>query len=385
MDSSKLQKSVEKSTSVVYGVYDSSAQAFMVRMDDFFIDRQRVSVQEKSYFFHLLSVMLDAGIPIMKSLKILSKKTSHQRFARIVNTLSYDVERGKTVSQSMTKFPDVFTESEIGVVRSGEAIGDLSSLLEKLAEQTQRIHNLYLKVRGAMIYPITVMIALLISGAIVVSTVIPKLDEFFTQADFEMPYLTRFVLNTGRIFISLGWLLIILVVMLGLIFSFYVNTERGRRKWDTILLSTPWVNDVVRKLNVAKFVQLLSLLIEAGVPIHEAIKITGQAISNRLYKDFIVELRQHVEQGEKIATKLNEAPFLFPESVVAMISVGENTGQLGKISDKLAKHYELEVEHSLENFITILEPIVIVIVGVAVGILALALLGPIFSLSTLVS
>lgn len=380
-----LKKQSEKETSVVYGVYDSSSQPWTVRLNDFFIDRKKVKVSEKSYFFHLLAVMLDAGIPIMRSLKILSKKTTNERFARIINTMAHDVERGKKMSQSMTKFPDVFKQSEIGVIRSGEAIGNLGKLLFRLADQTQRSHELYLKVRGAMIYPITVLVALLISGAIVVTVVIPQLRDFFEQSAFEMPWLTKFVLEFGSIMIRFSWAILILIVAASLLFSFYVSTEKGRRVFDEKTLSTPWVEDIVRKLNVARFVQLLSLLVEAGVPIHDAIQIASEAMSNRLYKDFLVTLKQSVERGEKIAQNLSKAPFLFPETVASMVSVGENTGQLGLISEKLALHYEREVEHSLENFTTILEPVVIVIVGVAVGILALALLGPIFSLSTLVA
>lgn len=381
----KLEQESEKATTVVYGVYDSSAQPLTVRMNDFLIDRQRVNIEEKSYFFHLLAVMLDAGIPIMRALKILSKKTSNERFARIINTIAYDVERGKRASQSMTKFPDVFKESEVGVMRSGEAIGNLSSLLFRLAEQTQRAHELFLKVRGALIYPITVMIALFISGGIVVTVVIPKLDQFFTQANFEMPFLTLLVLKVGRFFVEFSWLVLIGLILVALILSFYASTHNGRRRVDTWLLNVPWLKEVIRKYNVAQFVQLMSLLIDAGVPIHESIEITGGALSNSLYKDFTRVLKHDVERGEKVAVSLAKAPFLFPETVVSMIAVGENTGQLGLISEKLAKHYEREVQHSLDNFTTILEPIVIVIVGLAVGVLAVALLAPIFSLSTLVS
>ncbi len=380
-----LSKQSEKETSVVYGVYDSSSQPFMVKMRDFFVDRQKVKISDKSYFFHLLAVMLDAGIPIMRSLKILSKKTENLRFARVINTMAHDVERGKKMSQSMTKFPDIFKEAEIGVIKSGEAIGNLGHLLFKLAEQTERAHALYLKVRGALIYPITVLIALMISGIIVVSIVIPQLQEFFTQANFEMPWITEFVMIAGGLMIKFSWFLIMIAVVFVLLASFYASTENGRRKIDTKLLDTIWIKDVVRKLNVARFVQLLALLVEAGVPIHDAIRISSEAMNNRLYKDFLVTLRRNVERGEKIAENLVQAPFLFPETVTSMISVGENTGQLGLISEKLAVHYEREVEHSLENFTTILEPIVIVIVGLAVGVLALALLGPIFSLSTLVT
>lgn len=385
MNNPSLSKPSEKEVSVVYGVYNSSGQSFSVRFNDFFIDRKKVSVQEKSYFFHLLAVMLDAGIPIMRALKVLAKKTGNPRFGRIVNTMAYDVERGKLLSQSMTKFPDVFRDSEIGIVRSGESIGNLAKLLFKLAEQTRRSHVLYLKVRGALIYPSTVLIALLVSGAIVVRVVIPQIDEFFTQAHFELPILTQFVLNFGRFVVNFSWLIVILAVFFGLVLSFYIGTESGRRRYDEFMLSAPFFSDVIRKLNVARFVQILSLLIEAGVPIHEAIRISSGAMTNTLYKDFLISLKGAVERGEKIAENLAKAPFLFPETVVAMISVGENSGQIAMISEKLAAHYEDEVESSLDTFTTLLEPVVIVIVGVAVGVLALALLGPIFSLSSLVS
>lgn len=385
LPSKLMNKASEKETSVVYGVYSSVGQPFSVRMQDFFIDRKKVSVKDKSYFFHLLAVMIDAGIPIMKALKVLSKKTENLRFARIINTLAYDVERGKLMSVSMQKFPDVFKESEIGIVRSGESIGNMGLLLNKLAKQTERTHSLYLKVRGALIYPITVLIALMISGAIVVTVVIPKIGEFFVQADAELPFLTEMVLKGGTFFINFMWLFVIGIVFLVLLGTFYAGTESGKQRLDVWALSLTFVGDTVRKLNVAKFIQLLSLLVEAGVPIHEAIRIAGGSVSNSLYKQFLGELRYGVERGEKIADNLAKAPFLFPETVVAMVSVGENSGQLGKISEKLATHYEQEVENSLANFTTILEPVVIVMVGVAVGVLALALLGPIFSLSTLVS
>lgn len=384
-ESKDIKRASEKDTSVVYGVYDASSQPFSVRFNDFLIDRQGIGVQEKSYFYHLLGVMLDAGIPIMRCLKVLTKKTENQHFARVINTMAYDIEHGRTLSQSMAKFPEVFKESEIGIVRSGEAIGNLAQLLFRLAYQTERSHSLFLKVRGALVYPSTVLIALFISGGIVVTTVIPRLNDFFAQADFTMPFLTRAVLTGGEFLINFSWLLLIAAVFLILLGSFYVNTERGRYRLDRMLLTAPWVNQVVRKVNVAKFVQLLSLLVEAGVPINEAIRISGGAMNNRLYKDFLVGLRQGVERGEKIASHLEAAPFLFPETVVAMISVGENTGQLALISDKLAVHYEREVEHALDNFTTLLEPLVTVIVGLAVAVLALALLGPIFSLSSLVA
>jgi len=369
----------------VYGVYDSSAQPFSVRMRDFFIDRARVKVQDKSYFYHLLGVMLDAGIPIVKSLQVLAKKTENERFARVINTMAYDVERGRKMSQSMRKFPEIFGESEIGIVTSGEAIGNLQHLLFKLSKQTKRTHDLLMKVRGALIYPATVLIALFVSGFIVVTTVIPRLDEFFVQADVEMPFLTDLVLTVGRFLIDFSWLLLILFAFFAFVLSFYVTTDIGKKRIDILTMQIPYVHHIVRRLNVAKFVQLLSLLVESGVPINEAIRISGEAMNNFLYRDFLKELKHRVEAGEKIALAMADAPFLFPDTVITMISVGENTGQLALISEKLATHYEEEVEHSLDTFTTLLEPAVTVLVGLAVAVLALALLGPIFSLSSLVA
>ncbi len=385
MSDDLLKRQSETETSVVYGVYDSSSQPFSVRMHDFFVDCRGVSVQDKSYFYHLLAVMVDAGIPIMKALKVLSKKSSNERFSRIINTLAFDVERGKKLSESMTKFPEIFKESEVGVVKSGETIGSLGDLLFKLAYQTERSHNLLMKVRGALVYPITVLLALMVSGAIVITTVIPKLREFFVNLNSDLPPLTYFVLNFGNFVYSFFWLILALIIFVILSGSFYLSTENGKRKFDITVLSIYKLGDVVRKVNVANFVQLLAILVTAGVSINEAIRITGGAMNNRLYREFLDELRLHVEKGEKIADKLAEAPFLFPETVISMVSVGENTGALGSIAEKLAKHYEREVEQALENFTTILEPIVIVFVGLAVAVLALALLGPIFALSSVVS
>ncbi len=284
----------------------------------------------------------------------------------------------------MAKFSEVFKESEVGIVRSGESIGSLDQILFRLAKQTSRMHALYLKMRGAMIYPITVLVALMIAGLIVVIMVIPRLNEFFEQGGYDMPFLTRMVLDVGQFFIQFFWLIVIALVFLAMLASFYVNTDEGRRNVDRWLLRVPVLHHLIRKYNISRLIQNFSMLVESGVPIHEGITITAGAIHHTLYKDFMVDLRKRIEQGERISESMDAAPFLFPETVVAMMSVGERTGQLGLISDKLASHYEQEVEHALDNLSTVLEPVIIIFVGLAVGIFALALLGPIFSLSSLV-
>ena len=346
--------------------------------------RRSVGIKDKSYFFHLLAVMLDSGVPIIKALSLLSKKTSNEHFAEVIMKLGKSVEGGSSLSSAMNVYPNVFKASEVGVIKSGEVIGNLPHLLFRLSRQTERLHSLMMKVRGALVYPSTVLVALLVSGFVVVTLVIPRLNDFFEQSDFVMPLLTRIVLSIGEFAINFFWFLVIAAAAFVLLAMTYFQTENGKRSLDLFLMKAPVFSGIVSRLHVSRLIQILSLLVEAGVPIHEAIQITGESSSSPSYRDFMMQLRARVERGERMALVMEEQPLLFPEMVVAMISVGENTGQLALISEKIALHYERELEHSLHTFTTVLEPLVTVLVGLLVGLLALALLGPIFSLSSLV-
>ncbi len=380
-----LKQNSEPGSYVVYGVYDSVNQPWTVRLHDFWVDRSRVPVQEKSYFFHLLATMLDAGIPIVRSLQILSKKTQNERFQRILNTIAYDVERGQKMSQSMLKFTTVFKESERGVIRSGEAIGQLPKLLFRLSDQSSRLESLSMKIQSALTYPVIVLLALLASLVLMVTWVIPKISVFFTEAKIDLPWLTRAVLAMSAFFSQWFWLLLFgfILAMAGV--WFYLQTENGRAAWHLFLLRFFMTGDLVRKRNVAESIEIMSLLLDGGVPIHEAISIASEAVPNIHYQRFLMELKSAVERGETLESKMKEAPFLYSESLTAMIGVGESSGQLTLISQKLAKHYEEEIEYGLTRMTTLLEPLVMLVTGVLVGLFALAVLGPIFSLSSLVT
>ena len=169
----------------VYGVTDRSSEPFWVRWDDFLIDRSRIPLKEKSYFFHLLSVMLDAGIPMLESLRILSTKSDNKRFQRIISTMAYYVEGGRPFSEALSKFPTVFDDAEIGVVKSGEAIGRLDEMLQKLSDQMERAYNIQLKLKGAMTYPIVVLTVLFLATIVVMTMVIPKLKVFFDSFSYS--------------------------------------------------------------------------------------------------------------------------------------------------------------------------------------------------------
>jgi len=369
---------------MIYGVTDRSKQSLMVRLNDFFIDRQKVPLKEKAYFFHLLSVMLDAGIPMLNSLKILSTKTTNERFKRVIATMAYHVERGHPLSEVMAKFPMVFDDTELGVVKSGEAIGRVDQMLERLSSQVERAYEVRLKVKGALTYPAVVMVVLVIATLVVMTMVVPQLQDFFVESNVRLPLLTEVVIGVSTFFINYFWAIAIGVLLLVVLGSVYANTESGRLKVDYWILKIPFVGDLIQKSLIARFVRMLGVLSSSGLPINKALAILGESMGNTLYEWKVREVVEAVEHGEKISETLATTPFLFPETVTAMLSIGENSATLDQAASKLADHYEREIEHSIKNMTTILEPLVIVLVGGAVAVLALAILGPVFSLSELV-
>lgn len=374
----------EGQSTVIYGVTDRSKEPFWVRLNDSLIDRQRVPLKEKAYFFHLLAVMLDAGIPMLQALRILSSKTTNLRFQRVIATMSSYVADGRRFSDAMAKFPTVFEDAEIGVVKSGEAIGRLDQMLSKLSKQIERTYNVHLKVKGAMTYPIVVLAVLGLATFVVMTMVIPKLKDFFDQSDVDLPWLTKFVVGISSFTTQYWWLFLLVALLLVALGSMFKNTHSGRIKWDYWKLKIPFVGPLIQQALISKFVRMLGVLAASGLPINKALSILGESMNNQLYKMKVREVVHHVEHGGKISEALATTPFLFPATVTQMLSIGENSATLDQASEKLADHYELEIEHSIKNITTIMEPLLIVFVGAAVAVLALAILGPVFSLSELV-
>ena len=369
---------------IVYGVYDNSAEPLFVRLHDFFIDSSKVSLKEKSYFFHLLAVMLDAGMSILEALNTLAKKFENERLRRIINTLAHNVEKGKTLSDAMENFPEVFEDSEIGIVRSGESVGHLDRMLFKLSSQLERSYGMALKLRSALVYPVTVLIALFISGGVIVLFVLPKLLKFFTESGHALPFLTRGLLWISN-FLTSYWVAVAIVLIALIIgFNAYRSSVIGRFRLDLLKLKLPILGELFRHAEIVRFVSLLGILVDSGLPISKALKILSESMKNVLYSEKISDVQMEVERGEKISASLEDASLLFPSTVVQMIAIGEKSATLGSICEKIGSQYEKELDHSIKNMMTVLEPLVILFVGILVAVMAYAILGPIFQLSQFV-
>ena len=365
---------------IIYGISDNSG-GLRSKFNDYFIDRSKIKVKDKAYFFHLMAVMLDAGLALIETLKILSRRTTNERFSRILNTIAYHVEHGMTLSKAMSYFPEVFTDAETGIIKSGEAIGHLDKMLFKLSEQTERSYDLTLKIKTALVYPVLVFISLLAAGAVLMFVVIPKLIAIFESSKAQLPLSTRIFVGISDFLINFWWAISILAVLAYIFFRVYENTTTGKLKIDYFKLKLPIVGDLVKKLLIAKFVNMLEIMVSAGMSITKILEITASAMGNEVYRLMILQIKNKVEQGEKISDNMAIAPFLFPEEVSQMIRIGEQSASLDRSANKLAKHFETEAEHSVKRLTAAFEPIVIILIAVVVGLVAMAILGPIFSLT----
>lgn len=370
---------------IVYGVTDMSQRSVFQRLDDMFIDRMRVSIEEKAYFFHLMAVMLDAGLPILKCLKVLAFRTSHRRFRRVINTLAYNVEHGKKLSDSMSKFPDVFSESEIGIIRSGEAVGHLDQMLFKLSDQLEKDRTLTQKIVSMLWYPGIVLTVLVIVAAILIVFVIPTLKGLFEASGVELPLFTQIFITISDVIAVYWWLVLLIFIALYAMFSTYISTEYGRFKWDYIKLTIPVIGEIMRKTIIARFVLLLSVLVESGLPINRSLEIIAAALGNDVYRRKILQVKDKVEAGQKISDNLDDASLLFPDTVVNMLNIGEGSASIGVIADKLATHYMRDVDSSIKRLTTIFEPLVLLFVALFVALVAVSVLLPLFSFGEVIT
>jgi type II secretory pathway component PulF len=376
---------VSKDDDVIYGVYDSSKRGLFDRINDFFIDRSRVSLKEKSYFFHMLAVMVDAGIPVVKAVESLASRAENPRFRRVLNTIAYNCEHGSKLNEAMNRFEDIFDEAEIGIVRSGEEVGRLDSMLFKLSEQLDKRNDLYMKLWGAAVYPIAVLLVLVIVAVGMLVWVFPTLLNMLQEGGVSgdsLPLPTKILISLQSGLVNFWWAILIFVFGLYGVFNIYVSSEYGAVRWDGTKLKLPLVGNILKKVYVLRFVSLLGLLIDSGLPVIKCLKISGGALSNRIYKLQIQEVLNRVKDGGKISETLMENEYLFPAEVTQMLRVGETSATLGKISQKISDQYDREVDNTLKKITSVFEPVMILFVGVFVALLALAIMAPIFNLSS---
>ncbi len=374
-----------KEDNVIYGIQDNEDKGIFTRMNDFLINRSKIGLKDKSYFFHMLAVMVDAGIPVVQAVKSLSARSENIRFRRVLNTIAYNCEGGANLSESMSRFEDVFDEAEVGIVKSGEATGRLDIMLFKLSEQLDKKHDLQMKLFGAAVYPIAVLIVLILVSIGMLVWVFPTLLNLLKEggiSDKSLPLPTRMLIFLQNGVVNYWWMIAIVVFGGYGLFSMYIHSDYGALRWDYRKLHIPIVGTLLRKIYVLRFVSMLGLLMESGLGVIKSLKIAGTSLSNKVYKLKAQEVINVVRAGGKISESLQDTQFLFPPEVVQMLRVGETSATLGGISQKVADQYQREIDNTLKKISSVFEPAMILVVGVFVALLALAIMAPIFNLSS---
>jgi type IV pilus assembly protein PilC len=345
------------------------------------VDIGSIKLIDKISFIKNLAVMTKAGLPVSRSLGILSGQAANKKFAGILAEVAKQVESGTALADALNKRPDVFSSIFVSMVRVGESSGNLEQNLNYLSEQMERDYDIISKAKSAMTYPIIVFIALIIVGILMFTFVLPKLTETFKEMDVTLPLMTRIIIGVVDLFANYGLLIIPIFAASVMGIFFWRRTASGKKVIHKAVLYSPVFADIVIKINLARFVRVFSSLIKTGMPIVDALEASSDVVGNIYYKQAIKESASKVRTGSPLASGFKKYPKLFTDLVIQMMEVGEESGTTDAVLGEVAEFYEREVDIKMKNLSSIIEPMIMVVVGIVVGILAVGLITPIYNLT----
>jgi len=339
----------------------------------------KVPIKDTAVFFRQFSVMIDAGLPLVQCLEILAANQENQVFQKCLTGVRQSVEGGSTLSNAMRQYPKIFDDLTTNMVEAGEAGGILDTILQRLATYVEKAVKLKSAVKSALIYPVSVIsIACLVVGALL-KFVVPIFANMFVSMGVDLPLPTKIVIGLSNFVGRFWWLILGFFVVLFIAIKFVRKDPKGRYMFDKMLLGLPVLGNVLRKIAVARFTRTLGTLITSGVPILEGLSITARTSGNAVLEDALMKVRKAVEEGRTIVDPLKESG-VFPNMVTQMIGVGEATGAMDAMLQKIADFYEDEVDAATKDMLTLLEPIMIGFLGIAVGGIVISLYMPLFSM-----
>ena len=343
-----------------------------------------VSTKDMAIFTRQFATMISAGLPLVQCLDILAKQASKPSFGKIISETTREVEAGSTLSDALGKHKNVFDDLFRNMVAAGEAGGVLDEILMRLATYIEKADALKRKVQSALVYPAVVLTVALGATAFMLIFIIPTFAKMFTDFGGELPLPTAIVLGMSKFLRSFWWVIAAMITGAVIGIQRWYKTDLGQKKIDGFLLKMPVLGDVLLKGSVARFTRTLGTLISSGVPILSGLEITARTAGNRVISDAILMARSSIREGETVGAPLKQSG-VFPPMVVQMISVGEQTGALDEMLTKIAVFYEDEVDQAVENLTSVIEPIMIVLMGGIVGGMVVAMYLPMFKLISVVA
>jgi len=353
------------------------------KFNDYLVEHSKIKVSDIAVIFRLLSTMINAGIPLIKSLNTLGLQAEKSpKLRRVLFDMAVQLEGGSNLSKAMGKYPDVFTEAQIGSVQAGEASGQLNKTFKNMAEETEKSAAMTGKVKGALIYPVVILTVLFGVIVLMMVLVIPQLSGIFAQTGKALPLPTLILMKMSDFLVHYWWMLMLIIAGIVAGISAWKKTKSGRYYWDYMLLKLPVFGDLIMKSTLAKFAYGFGNLLSSGVPIIKSLEIISMAIGNEVYRKRFLLTAEDMKSGIPMAENLSNSK-LFPTMLVNMIEVGEQTAQLEMVTQKIAEFYNDEVNTAVNSLTKIMEPMIMVLMGVTVGGLVAAIMLPIMSLTSL--
>jgi len=339
---------------------------------------KRISLKDLFLFSRQFSIMLNSKVPIVESLMTLAAQVKNLEFKEIISDIAKEVEAGSPLSKALLKYPDLFSPFYVAMVKAGEVSGKLPQSLNFLANHLEREYNLKSKIRGIMTYPALVLVVFLAIFGLMMFSILPSFENILIEREVEVPFITKAILSFSKIlrekFLYFSLILGALIILI----FYYLKTEEGRGLFDKISLKIPFFGEISKQSILSRFAQNLSTLVSAGLSLTEALEIVEEIVGNKEYKKAISKIKEGVKKGESISSITALYPELFPPLFTQLVLVGEKTGTLSNSLSTISNFYQSETEKSIENFLRILEPLLIIILGVLVGGLMLSVLLPLY-------
>ena len=350
----------------------------------FFSSIHGVGIGELANFTRQLATMITAGLTLTDAIKILEKQTENEKLAKVLSGLGRDIQGGFTFAAGLSRHSDIFSDAYINMIKVGEASGTLDKVLTKLADTLEKQREFQGKVKSAFVYPIIVLVAMVAVTAIILIFVMPKLTDLYSQLGANLPISTKILISISK-FMQFFWWLVLLAII-GIIMSLrkFKKTPEGAYLIDSFMFRLPVFGGLIRNTSFTEITRTLGALVASGVPIMESLRITSEVAPNSLHKDSLIRAISIVEKGTPLSVALTRDP-LFPPIIPQMISVGEQTGKMDEVLEKISHYFESEAELQVKNLTVALEPIIMIVLGAMVGFLIFSIIMPIYQLTSSIS
>ncbi len=344
------------------------------------IFKKKITTKDLVMFTRQLSIMFRSKIPLVEILRTLYNQTENPQLKEKIRKIGEEVEAGTHLSLAFSHHPEIFSPFFVSMVKSGEMSGKLSECLDYLANYLESRYTLTQTIKGALIYPALILVMAILMVFFLSLFVLPNLKEVLLEAGVELPVITKFILNFGDFMKKFGWLLILILFALIFLIRQYQKTESGKKNFDKITIKIPLIGPLSKMIYQSRFAEDLATLISGGLPIADALKTTSETVGNQCYKEAILRAVEDVKRGEAISYSLSFYPELFPPLFTQMVVIGEKTGKIEGVLREINQFYQKEIERSIQNLISLIEPAMIVLLGLGIGVIAVSVIMPLYKM-----